>query len=48
MNYSYRKCKKHIKNDHNDLLNYVKFNLSDFFEKLLRNCNNEKILKTCN
>jgi ankyrin repeat protein len=50
MNYSYKDCEKYIKyNNYNYelLLNYINFDLNDndFFDKLLKNCKNENILK---
>jgi hypothetical protein len=57
MNYSYEECKKYIikGGNHNELLNYVKFDFNDynytdyirsnFFIKLLKNCKDENVLK---
>jgi ankyrin repeat protein len=47
MNYTYEDCEKYIKNNHNELFNYVKFDLQskDFFEEISWRCKDEKILK---
>jgi hypothetical protein len=48
MNYTYEDCEKeNIKNNHNELLNYINFDLNhnDFFKKLLWWCKDENVLK---